>query len=106
MNRVKRLYIRNERVVTRFFFKGGLFYLAAIGATFVGNIGMTYLPAGLPVLNNWQDLDIEVAQMAEMGHFAMGSTIILMVPADRVESVLIKKGEPVRVGQPLFHIKN
>ncbi|MFH2107227.1 MAG: archaetidylserine decarboxylase [Chrysiogenia bacterium] len=106
VSRVKRLYIRNERVVTRFFFKGSLFYLAAIGATFVGNIGMTYLPAGLPTLNNWQNLDIEVAQMDEMGHFAMGSTIILLVPADRVESVLIKKGEPVRVGQPLFHIKN
>lgn len=106
VNRVKRLYIRNERVVTRFIFKGSLFYLAAIGATFVGNIGMTYLPAGLPTLNIWQNLDIEVAQMDEMGHFAMGSTIILLVPADRVESVLIKKGEPVRVGQPLFHIKN
>jgi phosphatidylserine decarboxylase len=106
VNRVKRLYIRNERVVTRFLFKGSPFYLAAIGATFVGHIGMTYLPAGLPALNNWQDLDIEVAQMDEMGHFAMGSTIILLAPADHVQSVLAKNGERVRVGQPLFRIKN
>jgi len=105
VTRVKRLYIRNERVVTRFHFQGDRFYLVAVGATFVGNIGMKYLPDGLPALDQWRGLDLPVEQMAERGHFAMGSTIILLFPAGRVEKVLAEKGQAVRVGQPLFKIR-
>jgi phosphatidylserine decarboxylase len=104
VSRVKGLYIRNERLVTRFALPGSRFYLVAVGATFVGGIGMAYLPCGLPAKNGWQELDIPVKQMAEMGHFAMGSTIILLFPAAQVEKVLAEKGQAVRVGQPLFKI--
>jgi phosphatidylserine decarboxylase len=106
VTRVRRLYIRNERLVTRFAVREFSFYMVAVGACFVGSIGMTCLPAGLPVRNEWLALDIPVAQMAEMGHFAMGSTVILLFPADRVEKVLAEKGQQVRVGQPLFNIRN
>ena len=105
VTRVRRLYLRNERVVTRFNVPGGRYYLVAVGATFVGSIGMNYLPAGLPEPGQWQELDIPVEQMAEMGHFAMGSTIIVLFPAGRVDKVLAEKGQAVRVGQPLFKIK-
>jgi phosphatidylserine decarboxylase len=106
VTRVKRLYVRNERVVTRFDLQGTPCYMVAVGATFVGSIGMKHLPGGLSAPGEWQSLDLPAQQMAEMGHFAMGSTIILLVPADRVESVLARKGEAVRVGQPLFKLKN
>jgi len=106
VRRVKDLYVRNERLVTRFAMPGGHFYMVAVGATFVGGIGMEYLPCGLPIKKEWQGLDIPVEQMAEMGHFAMGSTIILLFPAGRVEKVLAEKGRAVRVGQPLFKIRN
>jgi phosphatidylserine decarboxylase len=106
VRRVKGLYIRNERLVTRFALQGSRFYMVAVGATFVGNIGMEYLPCGLPLKKDWQELDIPVEQMAEMGHFAMGSTIIILFPAGRVKKVLAEKGQAVRVGQPLFKIKN
>ena len=92
MNRVKRLYIRNERVVTRFALQNGHFYVIAVGATFVGHISMKFLPHGLAAISQWQELDIPVEQMAEMGHFAMGSTIVLLFPADRVEAVLAERG--------------
>ncbi|MBN2345468.1 MAG: phosphatidylserine decarboxylase [Candidatus Aminicenantes bacterium] len=105
VKRVRRLYLRNERVVTRFVLGDGCFYLAAVGATFVGNIGMKYLASEWPKPNIWKSLDIPVEQMAEMGHFAMGSTIILLVPAERVQAVLAERGMPLRVGQPLFKIK-
>lgn len=105
VNRVRRLYIRNERVVTRFDLQGATVYMVAVGATFVGNIGMKYLPHGLTPAGRWHDLDIPAEQMAEMGHFAMGSTIVLLVPAACVEAVLAEKGRSVRVGQPLFKIK-
>lgn len=105
VNRVRRLYIRNERVVTRFSLQGATVYMVAVGATFVGNIGMKYLPHGLPPAGRWHELDIPAEQMAEMGHFAMGSTIVLLVPAALVAEVLAAKGEPLRVGQPLFKLK-
>lgn len=106
VRRVRDLYVRNERLVTRFALPGGRFYMVAVGATFVGGIGMEYLPCGWPLKKEWQDLDIPVEQMAEMGHFAMGSTIIILFPAGRVEKVLAEKGQAIRVGQPLFKIKN
>ena len=105
VRRVRDLYVRNERLVTRFALPGGRYYMVAVGATFVGGIGVEYLPCGLPGKKGWQGLDIPVEQMAEMGHFAMGSTIILLFPAGGVEKVLAEKGSAVRVGQPLFKIR-
>jgi phosphatidylserine decarboxylase len=104
-SRVRRLYVRNERVVTRFDLGNARFYMVAVGATFVGSIGMKHLPGGLPALDEWRRLDLTAEQMAEMGHFAMGSTIILVIPADRVGEPLASAGAPLRVGQPLFRIR-
>jgi len=106
VNRVDRLYLRNERAVTRFVLKEFTYYLVAVGATFVGSIGMKHLPAGLPQLGEWRPLDLAAEQMAEMGHFAMGSTIILALPAAMVENVVAEKGKPVKVGEPLFKIRS
>jgi phosphatidylserine decarboxylase len=103
---VKQLYIKNERLVTRINLPGGSLYVVAVGATFVGSIAMTYLPDGLPAKNEWCELDIPVTQMAEMGRFNMGSTIILVLPAALIESVIAEKGKPLRVGDPLFRISS
>jgi phosphatidylserine decarboxylase len=104
--RVKRLYIKNERLVTRIDLQGNSIYVAAVGATFVGSIHMEYLPAGLTPLGKWHTLDIPVKQMAEMGRFNMGSTIIMALPAALVESVVAEKGKSIRVGEPLFKIRS
>ena len=103
--RVQQLYIKNERLVTRFDFQGGSLYVVAVGATFVGSIAMEYLPAGRPNKNGWRELDIPVTQMAEMGRFNMGSTIIIALPAALVETVVTEKGKPICVGAPLFKIR-
>jgi phosphatidylserine decarboxylase len=105
VRRIRRLYLRNERAVTRFDLRGRPLYLTAVGATFVGSIGLAYLKRGLPSIGAWQPCDIPVRQMAEMGHFAMGSTIVLVIPADRVCEPLASAGAPLRVGQPLFRIR-
>jgi phosphatidylserine decarboxylase len=104
--RVKQLYIKNERLVTRIDLQGNSIYVVAVGATFVGSIHMEYLPAGLTPSGKWHTLDIPVKQMAEMGRFNMGSTIIMALPAALVEKVVGEKGKPVRVGDPLFKIRN
>ncbi len=105
VRRVKRLYVRNERAVTRFALPARPLYMAAVGATFVGSIGLAYLEHGLPAAGAWEPCDIPVRQMAEMGRFAMGSTIVLVVPADRVAETLAEEGSPLRVGQPLFRLR-
>jgi phosphatidylserine decarboxylase len=104
--RVKRLYIKNERLVTRIDLQGSSMYVVTVGATFVGNIALAYLPAGRPNKNGWRELDISVTQMAEMGRFNMGSTIIMALPAALVEKVLTEKGKAIRVGAPLFKISS
>jgi phosphatidylserine decarboxylase len=104
--RVKQLYIKNERLTTRFDLQGSSMYVVAVGATFVGSIAMTYLPTGLPAKNKWLELDVPVIQMTEMGRFNMGSTIIMALPAALVEKVVAEKGKTVRVGEPLFKIKH
>jgi phosphatidylserine decarboxylase len=104
--RVKQLYIKNERLVTRIDWQGSSIYVVAVGATFVGSIAMEYLPTGLPQKNCWRELDIPVKQMAEMGRFNMGSTIIMALPAILVETVVAEKGKPLRVGAPLFKIRS
>jgi phosphatidylserine decarboxylase len=103
--RVKQLYIKNERLVTRIELQGSSMYVVAVGATFVGSIAMAYLPGGCPMKHGWNELDIPITQMAEMGRFNMGSTIIVALPAALVESVVAEKGKPLRVGEPLFKIK-
>ncbi|MEI6613609.1 MAG: archaetidylserine decarboxylase [Chrysiogenales bacterium] len=104
--RVKQLYVKNERLVTRMDFQGGSIYVVAVGATFVGSIAMTYLPDSLPAKNEWRELDIPMTQMTELGRFNMGSTIIMALPAALVDKVVAEKGKSVRVGEPLFKTKN
>ena len=104
--RVKQLYVKNERLVTRFNLQGSLLYVVAVGATFVGSIAMIYSPTGLPAKNEWRELDIPVTQMAEMGRFNMGSTIIMALPAALVETVIAEKGKALCVGDSLFKIRS
>jgi phosphatidylserine decarboxylase len=106
VNRVRRLYVRNERMVTRFALRDRPLYMVAVGATFVGNIGLNYLDGAAPAVGAWHPCDIQVQQMAEMGHFAMGSTIVLVVPAGQVSEIFAAKGDAVRVGQPLFKLRS
>ncbi len=106
VNRVNHLYIKNERLVTRIDLQSSSMYVVSVGATFVGSIAMEYLPAGLPAKNSWRELDISVSQMAEMGRFNMGSTIIMALPAALIETIVGEKGKPVRVGDPLFRIRS
>ncbi|MBN2398797.1 MAG: phosphatidylserine decarboxylase [Candidatus Aminicenantes bacterium] len=101
---VRNLYIKNERLITRMELNGTSIFVAAVGATFVGSIAMTYLPDGLPAKNEWNELSIPATQLVEMGRFNMGSTIVMVLPAALVEAVIAEKGKPIRVGDPLLKI--
>jgi phosphatidylserine decarboxylase len=107
LNYVDRLFIRNERIVTEMSVNGQTCYFVAVGATFVGSIKMEYIkPDGYSRKhrNTWITVADEVKQIDEMGRFEMGSTIVMVVPADMAEPLDGLAGQPVRVGLPIFRI--
>lgn len=102
---VDRLFVRNERITLRIDKNGAPFYAVAVGATFVGSIKMNDLESkrsdGL-----WKELPDgkPVQQLAEMGRFEMGSTIVLALPKKMAEPLQEKLGKKLAVGEPIFSI--
>ncbi len=100
---IDNLFVRNERVVSCMETQGHTWYCVAVGAALVGGIHINLHPALLPP-GRKVPMDQEVHQTQEMGHFAMGSTLVLLVPDALVSSsCLAAPGSPVQAGKtPLF----
>ncbi|MGD2087110.1 MAG: archaetidylserine decarboxylase [Candidatus Aminicenantes bacterium] len=103
VNRVDRLFVRNERIITEMVTRQMSCYMAAIGACFVGSIKMEFI-SGSPgkKRDQWVSMNHRVYQMQEMGRFDMGSTIVLVIPQSMAEPLDNLIGQPVKVGQPIF----
>ncbi len=98
---IPRLFARNERVVAKFDLDGQPLYVVAVGATFVGSIRLEF--AEKPWRDTtWRSVGKEVAQLAEMGRFELGSTLVLVCPAALATPNFALLGKPVQVGDPLF----
>lgn len=104
------LFARNERIVCICENGPVLFAMVLVGALFVGSMTTVWhgeitprkprRPLELPVDGSLSPL--ELAKGAEMGRFNMGSTVILLLPAQTVEWMPdLRTGSPVTVGQPL-----
>jgi len=103
VNRVNRLFVRNERIITEIVNRQMSCYMAAIGASFVGGIKMEFIPGSLrKKRDQWVPMNREVQQLEEMGRFEMGSTIVLVIPASMAEPMHKIIGQPIKVGQPIF----
>jgi phosphatidylserine decarboxylase len=82
------LFARNERVVCVFTSERGPFVLVLVGATIVGSMATVWHGVVNPPrpghLRAWhyQDQDIRLQQGEEMGRFLLGSTVVLLFPAD------------------------
>lgn len=100
---IPRLFVRNERVVVRYEHNGTQFFLAAVGATFVGGIHMT-LPLPAKRSRTWLAQETPVRQLDELGRFDLGSTIVLLVPASMATPLDLQPGTKVMVGTPLFKV--
>ncbi|HKJ16459.1 MAG TPA: archaetidylserine decarboxylase [Xanthomonadales bacterium] len=108
VNRVPKLFARNERVVSIFNTEFGPMALVLVGAFMVGSIetvwsGQVTPPRGKRVTSgDWSRNDIRLKKGEEMGRFNMGSTVILIQPPNSVASLAdYDKGDPVIVGQIL-----
>ncbi len=106
-----KLFVRNERIITRITKTGMPCYMVAVGATFVGSIRMEFIKKGAApptqdaAGNHWEKVNLDICQLEEMGRFEMGSTIVLVLPQKMAEPINSVKGKPVRVGQPMFKLK-
>jgi phosphatidylserine decarboxylase len=97
------LFVRNERLVLAFKKEDIPFYAVAVGATFVGSILLTALD-NKTLKSGRQALGCPVKQLAEMGRFNLGSTIILVLPKDWADP-LDPEDKGIITGQPLFRLR-
>ena len=105
---VQGLFTVNERLVTVLATPVGACAVVAVGATIVGRIRAYYdptipvsnLPRARPVARDYP-APIPVEKGQELGHFEMGSTVIVVIEAGRATLRALSEGERVRVGERL-----
>lgn len=103
INRVNRLFARNERIITEIVNRQMSCYMAAIGACFVGGIKMEFISnSNRKKRDQWVPVNRGIHQLEEMGRFEMGSTIVLVIPGPMAEPLHDIIGQPIKVGQPIF----
>ncbi|MDD2894220.1 MAG: archaetidylserine decarboxylase [Halothiobacillaceae bacterium] len=108
VERVPRLFARNERVATLFDTDAGALGLVLVGAMNVAAIetiwsGLVTPPHGheIGVWNYGEHVKVQLPRGAEMGRFNMGSTVILLLPEMMSFRPDLAAGVAVRMGEAL-----
>ena len=102
------LFARNERVVCVFESERGPFVLVLVGATIVGSMATVWHgvvnPPRSGKVREWTYADqrVELKKGEEMGRFLLGSTVVMLFPAPRVDfNPAWKPGGPIRLGEAM-----
>jgi len=105
---VPRLFARNERVIAIFDTDSGPLVMVLVGAMLVSSTETVWAGEITPNKNknvsvtDYSDKNISLAKGDEMGRFNMGSTVILLMPAGALKSLVdLGAGDLVKVGQKL-----
>lgn len=106
---VPRLFARNERLVCHFETEEGPMAMVLVGAMIVAGIETVWSGQEAPPPRrithrhyNRAPGPVELTQGAEMGHFMLGSTVILLLPnRDLPFDPSLAAGSTVRMGQSL-----
>lgn len=105
-NGVPNLFARNERVVCVFESEHGPFVLILVGATIVGSMATVWHgivnPPRTKKVRVWdyQSQPIHLNQGEEMGRFLLGSTVVLLFPANALAfNPEWQPGASVRLGE-------
>ncbi len=109
---IPRVFARNERLVCHFRNEHGPFVVVLIGAMLVSGIETVWRGVEVPpyasktTRRDYRGHSIRLARGAELGRFNMGSTAIVLLPAElgRFEPTL-RPEQAVRVGEPVGRIK-
>lgn len=111
VDRVDRLFARNERVVSEFATAIGPMAMVLVGALNVGSIETVWageVTPGAPRLNtsiNYRhdgEDSVSILRGDEMGRFNMGSTVIVLLPPDNAQlDASLTPGRAVKLGQAI-----
>jgi phosphatidylserine decarboxylase len=111
VERVPRLFARNERLVCHFESDHGPWCLVLVGAMLVSGVETVWSGVEIPpyasaiVRKDWRGRGIRLNRFDELGRFNMGSTAILLLPKDNAQldpSLAIEAA--VLVGQHFGHL--
>lgn len=107
------LFARNERLVIRFENDHGAFCLIMVGAIFVGSMETIWAgkitPEYEPVLTHWDynEQDLHFDKGDEIGRFNMGSTVILLTPAEQLPQLgQISLNTAIKMGERIAQYPN
>jgi phosphatidylserine decarboxylase len=93
VSRVPDIFARNERVISLFDTRHGPMAIILVGAMLVSSIETTWSgvitpPSGKRVsTTDWSRRNIHLVKGQEMGRFNMGSTVIVLLPANAVSKL-------------------
>jgi phosphatidylserine decarboxylase len=100
------LFARNERVVCVFDTAHGPFVLTLVGATIVGSMATVWHgvvnPPRSGEVREWRydDQQISLKKGDEMGHFLLGSTVVMLFPKEALKfNPSWSPALPVRMGE-------
>lgn len=112
VERIPRLYARNERVASLFEDPDGIpFAVVMVGAVNVATIEMSWCGIVAPrrrLISRWQydgsTPSVELRRGEELGCFHLGSTVVVLSGhQDRLWDAAIEAGQAMAYGQPLLH---
>ena len=112
VRRVRGLFARNERVISLFNTSHGPMAVILVGAMLVSSMETTWSGVVTPprakrvTTGDWSRQDIHLKKGQEMGRFNMGSTVILLLPANAVSTLEDYAAEDIVVmGQKLGRLR-
>ncbi len=109
LQRIPRVFCRNERAVLRFRLTAGSHTIALVpvAAILVAGLRLKFmeLPQDRQHVGPWErDCEVPVTKGEELGWFEHGSTIIVLAPPGFGLAPGIVNGQTIRLGQPLLHL--
>lgn len=106
---IPQLFSRNERLVCLFDTEIGAMAVILVGAMCVGNIQTVFsneTPHAKKIKSTLYSPGIKLEKGAELGHFKMGSTVIVLFEKNKMEwSEILKPAVAVKMGQLLGTLK-
>ncbi len=108
---IPNLFSRNERVISLFSTEIGPMAVIAVGAVIVGGIstqwhGLVTPPSSRAVsMWDYSNVDIQIDRGEEMGHFQLGSTVIILFTENKIGwSETVKAKMALKMGEKIGSI--
>jgi phosphatidylserine decarboxylase len=102
LEHIPRIYERNERAVLRARSRTGEFLLVMVGASLIGGIHLEGIAQKAWMKTQPVALGRALSCGDEIGHFAFGSTVVVLLPRGFAEFPLEPLDGEVRMGETLF----